>query len=351
MTVTEESLRGGQEDPRGYEVVDDAQKASQLEQGLQRVLSWERSDPGLRVSGMTRLTGGSSRETWACIVTTGTGEKATYVLRMDPQELSRPGNLGLEGLVMRAAREAGVPVPNVVMASDDTSILGRSFVLMEYVDGEGNPRKILRDKSLEKLRPQLASMCGQVLAKIHSIPLESVPGLQQVDLLTQVRNQLDQLEDPHPVFELALRHLESTRPDPLGVAVVHGDFRNGNLIVGPEGIRAVIDWELSHIGDPMEDLGWLCVRAWRFGAPGPVGGFGTYNQLIFSYEHASGRVFDRQTLRWWELLCTVRWGVMSIMQAKAFMKGTHKSLDRALIGRRVCEVEWDTLTLLAARKV
>jgi aminoglycoside phosphotransferase (APT) family kinase protein len=322
--------------------------ASQLETGLQKVLSWDRSDPGLRVAGMRRLTGGSSRETWACEVTGGDGSAGTYVLRMDPLEMQRPGSLGLEGMVMKAALESGAPVPQVIMASDDSSVLGRPFLLMDFVEGESNPRKILREKSLEKLRPQLAGMCGGVLGKIHKTPLESLTGLQEIDLLTQVKSQLDQLGEAHPVFDLAIRYLESTRPDTMGRVLVHGDFRNGNLIVGPEGIRAVIDWELAHIGDPMEDLGWLCVRAWRFGAPGPVGGFGTYNQLIFSYEHASGLVFDRHLLRWWEILCTVRWGVMSIMQSKAFSQGSHHSLDRALIGRRVCEVEWDTLNLLSS---
>lgn len=346
MTVTNDQQIGGE----GPQLQTAGNQASQLEIGLQKVLSWDRGDPGLRVSSMTRLTGGSSRETWVCNITTGSGEQGYYVLRMDPLDGPKSGSIGLEGQVMRAAQQSGVPVPNVVMATDDESVLGRPFLLMQYVDGESHPRKILRDKAFEKLRPQLAGMCGQTLAKIHSIPINDVAGLQSYDLLTYTRNQLDQLEEAHPVFELAFRYLEANRPDSVGQTVVHGDFRNGNFIVGPEGIRAIIDWELCHVGDPMEDLGWLCVRAWRFGAPGPVGGFGTYNQLIFSYEHASGRVFDRQTLRWWEILCTVRWGVMSIMQARAFMRGTHRSLDRALIGRRVSEVEWDLLTLLSVRR-
>ncbi len=319
-----------------------------LAEGLQRVLSWNRQDPGLKIQGLTRLLGGSSRITWTFTATGQNNTEQKMVLRMDPPGISRPGSLVLEGELMNAAKNSGAPVPTIYLSSDDPGLLGAPFVLMEFIDGESHPRSILRDKKLEKLRPQLAGMCGQALAKIHAIPPESVPGLATIDVLGQIRTQLEQLGEPHPVFELGLRYLESSRPAPLGLTVVHGDFRNGNLIVGEEGIRGVIDWELSHIGDPMEDLGWLCVRSWRFGGPGPVGGFGSYNQLIFSYEHASGRVLDRNLLRWWELLSTVRWGVMTMMQAQAFSQGTHRSLDTALIGRRVCEVEWDTLALLSS---
>ena len=72
---------------------------------------------------------------------------------------------------------------------------------------------------------------------------------------------------------------------------MHGDFRHGNLIIGPDGVRAVLDWELAHLGDPMEDLGWICVNSWRFGEiDKPVGGFGTREELFAGYEAAGRRV-------------------------------------------------------------
>jgi aminoglycoside phosphotransferase (APT) family kinase protein len=128
--------------------------------------------------------------------------------------------------------------------------------------------------------------------------------------------------------------------------VVHGDFRNGNLVVGPDGVRAVLDWELVHVGDPMEDLGWLCTRAWRFGGAPPVGGFGEYDDLVAAYEKRSGVAVDRDVLRWWELLGTVKWGVICVVQANRHLVGGQRSVELAAIGRRVCEQEYDCLNLL-----
>jgi len=133
---------------------------------------------------------------------------------------------------------------------------------------------------------------------------------------------------------LAFRWLGDNRPSRSAQGVVHGDFRNGNLIVGPDGIRAVLDWELSHLGDPLEDLGWLCVKAWRFGSPLPVGGFGSVDQLVGAYEGASGTTVDRTALHWWEVLGTLRWGVICIVQTVTHLSGTLRSVELAAIGRR-----------------
>jgi aminoglycoside phosphotransferase (APT) family kinase protein len=164
--------------------------------------------------------------------------------------------------------------------------------------------------------------------------------------MTQYRDVLDLLGEPHPAFELGFRWLEANRPPPGPTSVVHGDFRHGNLIIGPDGIRAVLDWELVHAGDPMEDLGWLCVKAWRFGSPLPVGGFGGYDELFAAYAEESGTAVRSETVRWWEVLGTLKWGVMCIMQANAHLSGASRSVELATIGRRVCENEHDLLSLL-----
>jgi hypothetical protein len=129
---------------------------------------------------------------------------------------------------------------------------------------------------------------------------------------------------------------------------VHGDFRTGNLLVDAEGLRAVLDWELAHLGDPMEDLGWFCTRAWRFGSPHPAGGFGSYEELFAAYGEAAELDVDPAIVRWWETLGSLKWGVMCMMQARAHLLGMTRSHELAAIGRRVCENEHDVLVLLGS---
>lgn len=310
---------------------------------------------GASVEGLVRLSGGASRETWALDVVAADGVRHPLVFR------SGAAGLAAEARLMRAAREAGVPVPGVVAAAD-------SYVLMERVEGETIPRRILRD---EAVRPLLAGQCGEALAAIHRMPLSALPqatdtrdadagtpaadvqmagprgvGDADGDPLAVWREALDAAGEPHPVFELALRRLAATRPESTRRTVVHGDFRNGNLVVGPRGVEAVLDWELAHAGDPLEDLGWLCVKAWRFGSPLPVGGFGTYDDLLSSYEKASGHPVDREALRWWETFGVLKWGVICVVQARRHLSGEARSVELAAIGRRVCENEWDLLAML-----
>ena len=160
---------------------------------------------------------------------------------------------------------------------------------------------------------------------------------------------LDGLGQPHPVLELVRNWLLDFRPASSRTSLVHGDFRLGNMIVGPEGLRAVIDWELAHLGDPMEDLGWLCVKAWRFGATPPVAGLGEYEELFSAYEAAGGSSIDPAVVHWWEVLGTWKWAIMCIVQASAHLSGAARSHELAAIGRRVCENEFDLLAMLEGR--
>jgi aminoglycoside phosphotransferase (APT) family kinase protein len=290
------------------------------------------------VEGLRRLSGGASRETWSFDAVMGDGRVRPLILRRDPPDAPKSG-MAKERAVLEAAGAAGVPVP-AVLDGDDSSII------MERLEGETIPRRILRDDVFADARPRMAAQCGAILAALHRVPVDAVPGLEQADQVAQFRELLDVLGEPHPAFELGFRWLEANRPARSGTAVVHGDFRHGNLMVGPEGVRAVLDWELVHVGDPMEDLGWLCVKAWRFGAPSPVGGFGTYDELVDAYEGAGGGPVDRRSLRWWEALGTLKWGIMCIMQAATHTSGALRSVELAAIGRRVCENELDLLDLI-----
>ena len=294
---------------------------------------------GARIDDLGRLSGGASRDTFRF-----SADGRQLVLQRQ-----RPGatnDMGLEAAVVRAARLAGVDVAEVVAASTDHAALGAPYLIMEAVAGETIARKILRDDDFAVARQRLTGQWAQALARLHAMPDDGLTGLVASDPLAQWRDTLDVLGQPHPTFELALRWLDAHRPPPRSPVVVHGDFRLGNMIIGPDGLRAVIDWELAHLGDPAEDLGWLCVKAWRFGSRLPVAGVGEYDPLLGAYAAAGGSNIDRETLRWWEVLGTLKWGVMCILQTTAHLSGMSRSHELAAIGRRVCENEHDLFLVL-----
>jgi aminoglycoside phosphotransferase (APT) family kinase protein len=319
-----------------------------LSEQLRALLS-DRLEQDVTIEGLRQLTGGASRQTWAFEARAADGERRPLILRYDVPDAPRVA-MAIEARAIEAAARAGVPEPSIITYDDDPAWLDGPFIVMERIDGETLARRILRDEQFGAVRPELAEQCGEILARIHSIPIDEVPGLERVDVLGKLRETLAQFEDPSPALELAMRWLEEHRPASTDEVVVHGDFRNGNLVVGPDGIRAVLDWEQVHRGDPMQDLGYLCVRAWRFGAQPPVGGFGPYDDLFRGYERVSGRSVDPRVVRWWELYGTTWWGIGCMRQAWRHLSGAERSLEHAAIGRRVWEQEYDVLLLLEDRQ-
>lgn len=309
----------------------------------------------LRVQGLQRLPGGASRSTWSCDAVPADGSPPVpLVFQQDrPGGRRTGGGMVVEASLLRAARRAGVPVADVVVADGDRSTrssevdLGPPWMVMRRIDGESVARRIFRDHPSTEARAAIVAQCGVALAAIHRIPRSDASGLETPDRLEQHRVILDELGEPHPTFELGLRWLRANRPPASSrPCVVHGDFRTGNLIIGADGLRAVLDWELAHLGDPLEDLGWFCVRAWRFGSDLAAGGFGSRQQLVAAYEAAGGQTIDREALRWWEVMGTFSWGVICMMQAATHRSGVSRSVELAAIGRRVCETEHDLLSLL-----
>lgn len=302
---------------------------------------------GTRVEHVSRLTGGASRETWAFDAVHPDGRRQHLIYRRD-----RAGGLGAssdtERRLLEAAAAGGVAVPRVEFSTADGYV-------MQRVEGETIPRKILRDPRFASARPVMARQAGELAARIHALPLAGLPDLPGFDgfdhpaqaQVHQYRALLDAFGEPHPVFELSLRWLAEHVPPGGGAALVHGDFRNGNFVVGTDGIRAVLDWELAHLGDPMEDLGWLCVRSWRFREVAkPVGGFGERADLFAGYEAVSGKAVDPEIVRYWEVFGTLKWGEMCMVQAFTHLNGLHRSVELAAIGRRVCETEWHLLDMI-----
>jgi aminoglycoside phosphotransferase (APT) family kinase protein len=261
-------------------------------------------------------------------------------------------SLQAEAEVLTAVHGCGVPVPAVryVLAPGDE--LGEGF-LMQRIAGATLPGKILRDPALAPVRSRLASELGRIAAAIHAVDVSRLPRLPLLDAQRQIQHlhaQYHSQETPRPVFELAFRWLRGHLPPATTAVLVHGDYRHGNLIVGERGVHAVLDWELAHVGDPLEDLAWLCIPSWRFGElDKPVGGFGARAELLEAYESASGLTIDRARLEWWDVLGCLRWGVMCADMPKWLRSGRDTSIERALISRRASESELDLLRLLAPR--
>jgi aminoglycoside phosphotransferase (APT) family kinase protein len=296
------------------------------------------------IEGFTRLSGGASKETWSFDAIGADGTSTGLILRRDlPGRPGEPGVLDREAAALSIAHDAGLPVPEMLF-SFTAAALGAAGMIMRRVDGETIARRILRDDAYATARAVLVGQLGRFAAALHAQPVPTF--FPRPDPLAGLREQLDSFGRSSEVFELAMTELAASPPPPRDPVLVHGDFRLGNLIVGPEGLRAVLDWELTHVGNPAEDLGWLCVKAWRFGAGPPVAGLGSREELLAAYRAAGGPDISRAELRWWEILGTLRWGVICLTQAWAHLSGAHRSVELAAIGRRVAEQEWDLLLLL-----
>jgi aminoglycoside phosphotransferase (APT) family kinase protein len=306
------------------------------------------------IARLRALSGGAVQETWAFEAQTPAGAVPLILRRARPalrRDRKRGVSLAEEAQLLRMAAASGIPVPPVraVLRPEDEA--GEGFI-MDFVPGETIARKILRDAAFAAIRPKLARQCGEILARIHVTDTEPLAFLDAVTPETFVAENFslyDQSGHLSPVFELAFRWLHDHVLPPARAALVHGDFRNGNLIIGAEGVRAVLDWELAHLGDPMMDLGYICVNSWRFGEiDKPVGGFGQREELYAGYEAAGGRV-DRTRAAFWELASTLRWGMNCLMMGRQFITGIDRSVERGAIGRRMSETEIDLLRLLAPR--
>jgi aminoglycoside phosphotransferase (APT) family kinase protein len=235
---------------------------------------------------------------------------------------------------------------------DDLSVLGTPFFLMDRLEGESVGRRIVREPAFAEARRVLPRQMGEQLARIHRIAVThaavvSLPRLPAATALENATQQLWKLDEPHPALELAARWLRQHMPTITESVLVHGDFRVGNLMIGPEGLRGVFDWEFAHVGDPAEDLAWPCVRSWRFGQDQlRLGGVGDAKEFTTAYEQASGRAIDRRAIAFWEMLGNFRWAVGCIQQAHRHLSGQAVSIELASLGRRTAEMELELLDLI-----
>ena len=257
----------------------------------------------------------------------------------------------VEAELLELASSAQVPVPKVIESLHSTDGLGDGY-LMEWLQGETMGQRIVKLPELQSARENLAFDCGQALARIHAIEVtdrlrEVLHSVAPEDLVRETWEAYIALETPQPMIDFTAQWLLRNLPAASDSTLVHGDFRNGNLMVAEQGITAVLDWELCHLGDPMRDLGWLCVNSWRFGRRDlPVGGFGTVDELVAGYEAQAGNCIDRDALHFWEVFGSFWWSVTTLGMAQTWRTGETPSVERPVIGRRSSEAQMDCVHLL-----
>ena len=316
----------------------------------------------VRVEALQRLPGGSSRLLWSVRVeiADATGVRSLdLVLRQDPPGRIQKGGMELEFHLLEAVAREGVPVPRVHWCEPEADRLGAPFFAMDRMSGETIPRRLFRDEKYRKTRSRLCGQLAQTLAAIHRVDVESAalssrlprPANSQAVAQEEVESLAAGYRavclEPHPVLDLAERWLLAHLPSPAPLGLVHGDFRVGNIMFDESGLVSVLDWELAHIGDPVEDLAWLCVRAWRFGQEArPAGGLGTREEFIADYEAAGGHPVELSALRFWEMLGNFKLALVFISQARAYLGGAHATVELASLGRRIAEPEAELLALM-----
>ena len=325
--------------------------------GFERALA--KAMPGFeRIESMRRLSGGASQETWSFDAIVD-GHAEPLILRRSPGGAERittgshAVTLETEALVIEASRAQGVAAPRVRYVLTPEDGVGHGYV-MDRLQGETIARKILRDPEFDAVRPQLARQCGVILARIHQVHIEPLRDtLVVIDGPTQLRRYrdlYDAYDYPHPIFEFAFKWLEPRMASSGRQTLVHGDFRHGNLLISPRGVEAALDWELTHIGDPLEDIGWICTNSWRFGAAEKVvGGFGDLHDLLAGYEAAGGARLSAEDVRAWIVYGSLKWGVMCMSMYQGFLRDG--SVERAAIGRRCSETEIDLINLIVHGKL
>jgi aminoglycoside phosphotransferase (APT) family kinase protein len=330
--------------------------ADELRRALQSAAEEHYGHP-VEIDGPRPLLGGASRELWAFDALVE-AERHPLVLRRDPPGVEDPAARAREAQALAAAGRHGVPVPALLWVHDDGGMV------MQRLEGETIARRILREERFATARARLVGEVARAAAAAHAVPLDEVALLAEAapegalpgsapsappaePAVAALGEQLGRMGEPHPALELGVRWLRAHLPEPVEPALVHGDLRLSNVMVDEAGLVGALDWELCHLGDPAEDLGWMCIRSWRFGNDDlPALGCGTRDELLEAYAAAGGREVTRDELRFWEAFGNVRWGIICVVQADIHLSGARRSLEHAAIGRRTCEPEWDLLAMI-----
>ncbi len=310
------------------------------------------------------LTGGAIQENWLLGVEFSGGAEGglrELVLRTDSHSgvqasLSRPQ----EFVLLRAAHDAGVTVPEPLWLCEDDSVLGKPFYIMRRIAGTAAGREIVKDDGPGGDRAALAERLGEELARIHAIAppradlafLGDPPAEPAAAAVALYRHYLDELGSSHPALEWGLRWCERHAPPSERVVLVHQDFRTGNYMVDAAGLTGILDWEFCAWGDPMSDLGWFCAKCWRFGrTEREAGGIAEREPFYRGYARVAGRPVEPEVVAYWEVMAHLRWAVIALQQGERFLTGGEASLELALTGRIMpAELELEILANTAPER-
>lgn len=309
---------------------------------------------------MDKLGGGAIQENYALELNVSGGPHAgsqSLVLRTDaPSGVAVSHSRAEEYALLKAAHAAGVTVPEPLALCTDKAVIGRPFYVMKRVGGSAAGHLLVRDDRWKGDRKALATRLGQELAKIHSIrppqadlDFLALPGqAPALEAIADYRRWLDTYRAPRLALEWGLRWLERHAPPACDLVLCHRDFRTGNYMVDEQGLTGILDWEFAGWGDRHEDLGWLCARCWRFGMNSrEAGGTGERADFIAGYEAEAGLTIDAGQVRYWETMAHARWATIAIQQGERHVSGAEPSLDLALTGRRVAELEYQLMRMTA----
>jgi len=309
------------------------------------------------ITRLERMSGGAVQQNWAVDARVTNGEYAgehEWVLRMDaPASVAESLTRQEEFRVLQAMHEAKVLAPVPLWLCTDTGVTGRSFFLMERLPGIAAGHKVARDPRLVSDRSRIARELAANLARIHDVkpPQPALPFLSTSlarDNIAHYRAYLDTLQESYPVLEWGLRWCERHRPEREETTFIHRDYRTGNYLVSDGRIAGILDWEFAAFGNPFEDIGWLFAKCWRFGQHEyDVGGVADAADFIQEYEMLTGRTLDAATLRYWQIMAHVRWAVIALQQRERHRSGIEPSLELALTGHLISDLELEILTLTA----
>ncbi|MBI4570203.1 MAG: phosphotransferase family protein [Planctomycetes bacterium] len=330
-----------------------------LRDAVRRFLA-ERLGAPVDLARFERLPGGACQELYRVEFSAAGGPLQRLALRADARRSIRGSlNRAQEHEVITAAVRAGVKTPAARWLAKGLAREGAWSYFLDWGEGEALGRRVVAGPELAPARARLPSELAAVLARVHAVPVGDLPGLAALPgsasagrsaasaWLEVAGAWLRGLPDFHPALDLALDWLSRHPPRPAPVALCHGDFRVGNFLVTPAGLSAVLDWEFAHLGDPADDIAWLCLRDWRFGNLSlPAGGLTTREAFFAEYERAGGGRVDPAAVRWWEVMGNVRWALGALDQAERYLSGAERDLELLATGRRAAEMEWEALRLI-----